>query len=226
MISIAPGSKYDDDETLTTECISPAMMCLGSVEPLSPAIKRAASSTKRGRSVRFASSFDLTEERLSSVELTEKEVEALWFSKAEFRLMQKSYAFIVRLIEYNQGLEDDEMCSRGLETKTRLGMRRRKQQIEVAVDAVLFEQEKQWKENIYSTRRLAEVYRPYTAQCSMTAYLVAQKDAQETKNQNIPRKVKSLNPQRLAKRPDTLRSQSSVRSNCWRTPAPHKSLTS
>jgi hypothetical protein len=214
MISIAPGSKHDDDETLSTECISPATS-LGSVEPFSPAIKRAASSTKRRRSVRFAPPFDLTEERLPSVELTEKDVETLWFSKEEFRLMKKSYAFIVRLIEGKQGREDDEMCSRGLETKTRLGARRRQQQIEGSVDAVLFEQEKQWEENIYSTRRLAEVYRQYTAQCSMTAYLVAQKDAQETEKQNIPRKAKSFKPpQRLAKFPDTLRSQSSVRSNC------------
>jgi hypothetical protein len=54
---------------------------------------------------------------------------------------EKSILFHCKVMENKRGLlDDDEMCSRGLESRTRSGAQRRRQQIEASVDTVLCEQ--------------------------------------------------------------------------------------
>jgi hypothetical protein len=170
MLPSLPETTKADDETLSTACISPTSS-LNSVE--TPHCLKI-----RSRSVRFASDADLTMKLPPGADISEDERSALWYTKEEYRLMKRSYSFIVRLMESKQGLDEDEMCFRGLETKTRSGARRRRQNIESSMDAVIWEQERQWEENSFSTIRLAKAYRHDSAQCSMAAYLVGQKDAQ------------------------------------------------
>ena len=143
-------------------------------------------SRRRPRAVSFAPPSELTQE-LPDTEFTLEDMEGMWFSKDEFRLIKQSYRFIVKLMESKQGLlqdeeEEDEMCSRGLESKTRVASRRRRQQIEASVDAVLCEQERQWENGYHSIRGLAQVYRQFAAQSSMLAYIAAQKDAKHTES--------------------------------------------
>jgi hypothetical protein len=136
--------------------------------------------------VRFAPESSLTQEFIDcSRPLCEEERVALWYSKEEYALMKRSSSFTVRLMMELQrdvrsfyGEEDQELCSRGLESKTRGGARRRRQNIMSAIDAVLLEQERQWEMGVFNdVYSLARVYREATAQCSMEAWLVAQKDA-------------------------------------------------
>jgi hypothetical protein len=116
----------------------------------------------------------------SRIELTEDDVAALWYTKDEYRLSKKSQLFIVKTME--RGLtsleDDDELCPRGLEERTRKGARRKQQCIEASRDAVLCEQENQWQGGRFSSWALARVYSESAAQSTMAAFLVGKRDAQ------------------------------------------------
>ena len=100
--------------------------------------------------------------------------------------MKRASSFTVRLMmtlqHMNSGalLEyDEEMCTRGLESKTRGGARQKRHNIIRAQDAVFSEQERQLDiRPVCDPNVIASVYHHATAQSSMEAWLVAQKDAQ------------------------------------------------
>ena len=101
----------------------------------------------------------------------------LWYSKEEYQLIKKSYCFIVRMMERRQHLDEvEEMCSRGLETRTRIGEKRRRQYIEASLDAVFYEQECQWDEGFSNPRAIAAAYKEVSTESCMQAYINAQKD--------------------------------------------------
>ena len=101
--------------------------------------------------------------------------------------MKRASSFTVRLMMTLQHMNsaalseyDEEMCARGLETKTRMGARQKRQNILRALDAVFSEQERQLDLGLFCDPNIiADVYRNATAQSSMDAWLVAQKDARE-----------------------------------------------
>lgn len=135
--------------------------------------------TKR-KSVTFVRDEVLVEVIAPKITLTEDDVSSLWYTKEEYELSKKSQLFIIKMMERGMGsLEcDDELCSRGLETRTRTGARRKRQSIEASWDAVLGEQEKQWREGRFSSFALARVCLESAAQNAMVAFLAAKKDAE------------------------------------------------
>ncbi|KAG7359804.1 hypothetical protein IV203_034902 [Nitzschia inconspicua] len=139
--------------------------------------------------VRFAPDCALTQVHTDySRLLYEEEQASFWYTKQEYALMKRSSSFTIRLMTELQQRgaspskyleqEDEEMCTRGLEAKTRSGARRRRQNIVTAIDAVLMEQERQRQVgSINDIYNLAHIYKDATASCSMDAWLAAQKDA-------------------------------------------------
>ena len=154
-------------------------------------------------------------------DFTQEEIEANWYTENEFELIRKAYLFIVKLMEKTRPFQDDdeELCSRGLESRTRDGARRRKRDVETAIDAVLSEQERQWEGSFYNAKQLATVYRQATAQACMAAYVRAQKDERIAQELNKPLGYQvSLTPKpspskrRSLPYPDRLQRQGSLRS--------------
>jgi hypothetical protein len=159
------------------------------IHPIDGIIKSPPRKAQRRRSlvrpsVRFVIS-DTTIQGISSsptVNLSTDEIAMLWYTREEYCLMKKSVSFTVKLMEWKEGEsiyddDDEEVCPRGLEGHTRNGFRRKRQNVEAAVDTVLIEQEHQWEMNVTDDAALARLYRNACAQCSMEAWLVAQKDA-------------------------------------------------
>jgi hypothetical protein len=133
--------------------------------------------------VRFAE--ETTESIAFSRPLCEEERISLWYTKEEYALMNHSSSFTVRLMMGSHCkagsidvADDEEICTRGLECRTRTGARKRRRNIFTAIDAVILEQERQRDiasfNDIYA---IARVYRDASAQCSLDSWLVAQKDA-------------------------------------------------
>lgn len=145
-------------------------------------------------SVRFAQEDELEQVIAPKDESVEVNVSEFWYTKDEYLLSQKARAFIVKMMERGMGsLEhDDELCPRGLEARTKLGSRRRRESIEASWDAVLGEQEKQWQEGRYNASALARVYFESSAQSAMVAYIAAKGDAEfvHGKEDAEPRKPK------------------------------------
>jgi hypothetical protein len=121
--------------------------------------------------------------------LSEDERLSLWYTQEEYALMKRSSAFTVRLVTTLQEVEsrplleiDDEMCTRGLEARTRTGTRQKRQNILRALDAVLCEQKRQWHMGpMCDDSMIANIYHNAAAQSSMEAWLMAQKDARAAK---------------------------------------------
>lgn len=139
---------------------------------------------ERRRKVSFEPGDKLYRVIPTSVELTEEDVAALWYTKEEFNLSKKSQMFIVKMMDRGMtALEDDEeLCSRGLEGRTRAGTRRKSKIIEAAWDAVFSEQEKQWRDGRFSAWTLARIYFESSAASSMDAFLAGKRDAQYVQN--------------------------------------------
>jgi hypothetical protein len=135
------------------------------------------------KQVSFASE-DMLEQEIpptgSRMELTEEDVATLWYTKDEYRLSKKSQLFIVKMME--RGLssleDDDELCPRGLEERTRKGARSKQQNIDASRDAVMWEQEHQWEGGRHNSWALSRVYSESAAQCTMAAFLIGKRDAQ------------------------------------------------
>ncbi len=144
-----------------------------------------ASNKAKGRKVSFEASDKLVQVfPASSMKLNEEDVAELWYTKEEFNLSRKSQMFIVKLMERGMSSldDDEELCPRGLEARTRAGTRRKNNIIEAGWDAVLGEQEKQWQDGRFSAWSLARTYFESAAASSMDAYLMAKRDAQYVQN--------------------------------------------
>jgi hypothetical protein len=112
----------------------------------------------------------------SRSDLTEEDFKNIWYSKDDFKVMKKEYIPIVKKIAKKLPLDDDEE-PRGLEHKTPRGCKLRQQNRFQAMDAVLFEQERQWERDRKDDNYIAQIYRQSSAHCQMNAYLIGQKDA-------------------------------------------------
>ena len=145
--------------------------------PMSP---RFVSSLKlRTRRVIFENKADGVREIPSIYELSEEDIDFLWYSKNEYRLIQKSCSFIVKMMERKIMIpaDDGELCTRGLEFKIKAAARSRRQQVELSIDTVLLEQQRQWDAQYDNPKHIAAVCRQVTSECAMVAYLSGQKDA-------------------------------------------------
>lgn len=134
---------------------------------------------KHCRSVRFENDDCLVVMSPQPVTLSQKEISSLWYSQDEYRLIKSSQFFTVQKMESDELVlnnNDEDICTRGLESRTVRGRTRRQRNINCGWDCVLAEQDKQYETGLYSTTALAKAYRDVSAKCSMAAYLVAMRD--------------------------------------------------
>ncbi len=124
----------------------------------------------KGRRVRFAKKS--TRYISPTIVLEEVDVTSLWYTEDEYRLFKRALLFIVKLMDTQMKFleEDEELCPRGLEAKTKVGFKKRKNAIEHAWDVVLAEH--------HSPSRTARLYHEAAASCTMEALLRAKRDEQ------------------------------------------------
>jgi hypothetical protein len=102
--------------------------------------------------------------------MSDEEVNAIWFSREDFEDMKDSYAETVRMISKGafKG-DDDEHCARGLEYRTREGAFKRKTNKWNALQAVLDEQDRQQRLGINDDELLREAYVEENLHCRLAA---------------------------------------------------------
>ena len=108
--------------------------------------------------------------------------EQVWMSEAEFLIIRASAKATVKLMMSRREISQydlDEFCPRGLEDRTRQGLRERSRNKEAVRDAVLKEQEAQWDEDVYDPEFLAAVSLSRSRDSSEKAWQRAQLDAEE-----------------------------------------------
>jgi len=112
-------------------------------------------------------------------EYTDEEIAAVWFDPHEYAMMKNEYKDTVFLMECGQVLDEVEHTGRGLEYRTQDGAWARYENKRDAYNAVLDEQDIQWKEDYDDDEALRRVYLNHSTKCSEAAHKLAMRDARD-----------------------------------------------
>jgi hypothetical protein len=142
------------------------------------------SSPPQKRSVSFNESVTILGEVPALSSLTEEDFSELWYSPSEYSIMEKASAFIAKLMNSKMVIsqDDEELCTRGLETLSRRGARQRQQDVFDSIDRVLWEQDDQrarrGDSHSCGEEEIAKVYQEVTQRCASAAVELAKQDAE------------------------------------------------
>lgn len=112
-------------------------------------------------------------------DFSDEEVAAIWYEPVNYAEMKSEYKGTVFLIECGTILDEQEHTARGLEYRTQEGAWARYENKRDAYNAVLDEQDIQWKEDSDDPEELRNVYLQHSTKCSVAAHQLACKDALE-----------------------------------------------
>lgn len=112
-------------------------------------------------------------------DIPEKEVEAIWYTAEEYSEIKASYQITIFMMEAGDNVENDGHTSRGLEYRTQEGAWARYENKRDAYNAVLDEQDRQWKVDKDDFEQIRNIYCEHSTKCSNAAVMRALKDMQE-----------------------------------------------
>ena len=131
--------------------------------------------------VSFGATVDMCEV-MSRSEYTQEELKASWFDRDELRRMKENTKSEGKLVEQGLLLNGPDVSIRGLEAKTRAGMKRKRQNRLNAYAAVFFEIDRQEYEGYFDEDLIADAYFNYSEQCAVSAQMIGKRDEVEAKD--------------------------------------------
>ncbi len=123
-----------------------------------------------------------THEVLSRFDYTHEELEASWFYREDMRRMKENVRSEAKLVESGLLKQASDVSIRGLESKTREGMKRKRQSRMNAYAAVFFEIDCQQEDGFFDDDLIADAYFTYSEPCAMTAQMIGKRDEVEAMN--------------------------------------------
>lgn len=149
------------------------------------------------RSVKFAEEDEILLVRHID-DFSEEEIAEIWFDQQYYATIKSEYKEIIFAIEHGRHAESDEVTSRGLEHRTQEGSWARFQTKRDSYNAVLDEQDRQWKEDADDDERIGDIYRGHSQPCTRKAYQLGLMDeiaARQVYADSLQLQVKQLNQQ-------------------------------
>jgi hypothetical protein len=117
----------------------------------------------------------------------------LSYSKADYvTMMAENHATIQMMNSGTTYFGSENLCSRGLEGRTRLGSRRKLNIKRRARDAVLNEQQRQRDEGIQDPEMISEVYKGFTRPCHTQAHRLGIRDYESVTDVNSRKQQTSV----------------------------------
>jgi len=123
-------------------------------------------------------------------EVPEEEIEATWYSAKEYSEIKQSYQSTIFMMESGEKIADDQ-TTRGLEYRTQEGAWARYENKRDAYNAVLDEQDRQWKVDQDDFEKLREIYLEHSTKCAQAAVVRALQDEKDIKDYIADLKKKS-----------------------------------
>ena len=105
----------------------------------------------------------------------------IWYDSEEYSEIKNSYQLTIFRMEKGEFQEDDEHTGRGLEYRTQDGAWARYENKRDAYNAVLDEQDRQWKVDKDDFEAIGRVYRERSTKCAIAAAERGADDAKEAK---------------------------------------------
>ena len=96
-------------------------------------------------------------------------ISEIWYDASEYAQIKKNYQMTIYLMESGEKLSGENHTSRGLEYRTQEGAWARYENKRDAYNAVLDEQDRQWKEDIDDWDKISKVYIEHSAKCLKAA---------------------------------------------------------
>jgi hypothetical protein len=126
-------------------------------------------------------------------EFSDEEVRAIWYDANEYAEIKNNYKATIFMMECGKQLHEHEHTSRGLEYRTQEGAWARYENKRDAYNAVLDEQDLQWKEDTDDWDALSRAYLEHSSKCAKAAFEIGLQDAEEAHNiyANLYQKDKS-----------------------------------
>mmetsp|Transcript_18052 Transcript_18052/g.44920 ORF Transcript_18052/g.44920 Transcript_18052/m.44920 type:complete len:204 (-) Transcript_18052:72-683(-) len=120
-----------------------------------------------------------THEVMSRFDYTHEELEASWFDRDDMRRMKENSRSEAKLVESGLLTQGSDVSIRGLESRTREGMKRKRQSRMNAYAAVFFEIDCQQEDGFFDDDLIADAYFTYSEPCAMTAQMIGKRDEVE-----------------------------------------------
>jgi polyhydroxyalkanoate synthesis regulator phasin len=143
-----------------------------------PSMKR--KGNKPGKSIRFSEK-NQTFPVPHLDDIGEAAIAEIWYNAAEYSEIKSSYQLTLFMMENGELKETDEHTSRGLEYRTQQGAWARYENKRDAYNAVLDEQDRQWKADKDDHDALARIYLQHSTKCAVAASERGDADAKEAK---------------------------------------------
>ena len=170
-------------------CLAPSQPMLKTREQRIPSAEMQVSLSKPNiviskKSVQFYKIVDIRT-TTHSQDMTDKEIANTWYSRGELVSIKTSVSTAVNFMSLGKPTGDDH-TTRGLESKTREGTRRRKANKQISVYAVLGEQNLQQYRGINDPEGLRKVYMAHSRRCLSESQALGKADQSEV---NLIRKA-------------------------------------
>lgn len=137
--------------------------------------------TKSRRSVSFGAAHEV-HDILSRYDMTSKEVQATWYNRVDLRQLKETAKSEARLMDCgvlrqdSSSNNDNDVCLRGLESRTCEGGRQKRQNRVSATAAVFMALDSQEDYGFVDDEAIADAYYVYSEKCLLHAQMMALRD--------------------------------------------------
>jgi hypothetical protein len=148
---------------------------------LSSCCKKERSVTATPRHIQFAETnqfFDIPHLN----DMTDEDVANIWYEAEDYNEIKASYQLVIIKMEAAEFREDEEQTCRGLEYRTQEGAWTRYENKRDAYNAVLDEQDRQWKVDKDDHQKISSIYRQHSQKCADAAADRGAADAKEARD--------------------------------------------
>lgn len=114
-------------------------------------------------------------------DMPDEEVDAVWYNSEEYSEIKSSYQITIMMMEGGETLDDSNHTSRGLEYRTQEGAWARYENKRDAYNAVLDEQDYQWKVDKDDEHKIRKIYLQHSKKCSDAAVVRGLQDENAAK---------------------------------------------
>jgi hypothetical protein len=112
-------------------------------------------------------------------DMTDEEVYAIWYTSREYSEIKQAYQVTIFMMESGEEVSGDEHTSRGLEYRTQEGAWARYENKRDAYNAVLDEQDRQWKVDKDDYDKIRQIYLKHSTKCANAAIVRALQDERD-----------------------------------------------
>lgn len=115
-------------------------------------------------------------------DMSDEEVFAIWYTSREYSEIKQAYQLTIFMMESGETITGDEHTSRGLEYRTQEGAWARYENKRDAYNAVLDEQDRQWKVDKDDYDKIRQIYLKHSTKCANAAIVRALQDERDIKD--------------------------------------------